>query len=163
MLASQRYFLKHALKSISCRMNWKPAVAGVVVLVVIASSQETSSSNITLEQVSAAAKIYFRDIDELPMKVTVTRTDSDLSGQLKKRSRGSVDFLFHGYNPRSQKGTFTIHYGMFKKRAMKESLAGDAMVLFTGMFLKKEVSDVTSPQVEEPVEEGQPIRVKINS
>ena len=77
-------------------MSWKLPIAGIVFLVVIATAQETSSSNITLEQVNAAAKIYFRDIDELPMKVTVTRTDSDQSGKLKKRSRGSVDFLFHG-------------------------------------------------------------------
>ena len=143
-------------------MTCKVVAAVFVLTVILAAGQDHAPAGITLDQVTAAAKIYFRDIDELPMTVAVTKAILDQSGKLKKQSRGSVEFLFHGYNPVARKGTASTNYGFFKKGVMKESVPGSAVVLVTGVFLKKELARDPPPQREQPAGPGQPLKLRFS-
>ncbi|HYA98573.1 MAG TPA: hypothetical protein VEH49_10785 [Methylomirabilota bacterium] len=134
------------------------ALAGTIGVSALPQGNQQGDPRITLEQVTAAAKLYFRDIAELPMTVQVTTTVADSSGKTKKKSSGSIQFLFHGYNPGTEKGTFTVHYGMFHKKRYEESLNGNLAVIFAGMYLRPElIGKQSSPsEIRPPEGPGQP-------
>jgi hypothetical protein len=131
-------------------------------------SGQTSGGNgseISLKQVSAAAKIYFRDTAELSMTVSVTTTVTDQSGKIRKHSQGTVKFLFHGYNPGTGKGTFTGQYGLFHKRTYMESLSGSVALISAGMFLRPETIERAgqSFDLQQPTGPGQALIVRQTS
>lgn len=137
---------------------------GAVFCRIVAAGQTSAGkpAAAALDQVAAAAKTYFRDTAELPMSIAVTMVVTDASGKLKRRSHGSVDFIFHGYNPRSDKGTFTISAGIFQRGTMKESMGGNNAVLFAGLMLRDALHATPSPEILQPAGAGQPLIVRFN-
>src|SRR5437016_6384489 len=136
---------------------------GTVFCCAVAASQTGPSTDVSLDRLSKAAKVYFRDTAELPMNIAVTTVVTDAAGKLKRQSQGSVDFLFHGYNPRSDKGTFTVSAGIFKRGAMKESMGGNNAVVFAGLMLRDGLQATPSPEILQPAGAGQPFIVRLNA
>ena len=66
---------------------------GTVFCCAVAASQTGPSTDVSLDRLSKAAKVYFRDTAELPMNIAVTTVVTDAAGKLKRQSQGSVDFL----------------------------------------------------------------------
>ncbi|HEV3038487.1 MAG TPA: hypothetical protein VHA33_11990 [Candidatus Angelobacter sp.] len=68
-------------------------------------STEQTAPPLTFEQLTKAAKIYFRDSTEFPMTQAMTFTVSDASGRVKKVNHLTLDYLFNGYRPKPKTAT----------------------------------------------------------
>jgi hypothetical protein len=66
--------------------------------------------NPSFAQFSKAAKVYLRDSAEFPLNEKIEVTFTDRAGRVRKRKTGRYKYDFHGYNPRSNKGTVSLKY-----------------------------------------------------
>lgn len=69
---------------------------------------EPQEHQLTLEEVSAAASIYFRDTAEFPMLQHTVLTVTDSKGHIRKQHQGSFDYLLEGFplKPGAVLGTY---------------------------------------------------------
>lgn len=63
---------------------------------------------LTADQLTAAAKRYFRDTAELLLVQKMEFSVFDLSGHIRKTDKLTLDYLFEGYNPRSETGRVNL-------------------------------------------------------
>src|SRR5580704_16035611 len=68
-----------------------------------------SASKVTLEQLTSAAKHYFRDTAEFPLVQKMTMTATNVSGRVIKRQNFSGDYVFHGYSQRTKSSYGQVH------------------------------------------------------
>lgn len=66
-------------------------------------SQATQTlEGVTPQQLAAGMRTYLRDSAEFPLRMDLVLVATDSSGQLRQRKKGSGNYDFHGYNPRSR-------------------------------------------------------------
>jgi hypothetical protein len=63
---------------------------------------------LTADQLKAAGKRYFRDTAELPMLQTMQFSAFDPSGHTRKTGKLTMEYLFKGYNPRTESGNARV-------------------------------------------------------
>lgn len=88
-------------------MNFKcafPFPTLLFLLVTIPGLAQPAADEVTLAQVAKAAKVYFHDSAEFPLRMKVEMTFTDLAGHVRKHQTGKYDYYFNGYNVRSQGG-----------------------------------------------------------
>jgi hypothetical protein len=80
-----------------------------LLLALPASSQQPApATDFSFERVTRASKESLRDSAELPMRITVDFSATDLTGRVRKRRKGRFDYDFHGFNPRSSNSTMNL-------------------------------------------------------
>ncbi|HEY2115499.1 MAG TPA: hypothetical protein VGJ51_10430 [Candidatus Angelobacter sp.] len=76
-----------------------------LLLALPAKPQEPATpTEISFERFTRAGKESLRDSAELPMRLTVDFSATDLTGRVRKHRKGKFDYDFHGFNPRSNNG-----------------------------------------------------------
>jgi hypothetical protein len=70
---------------------------------------EQSAGKITMEQLTTAARHFFRDTAEFPLLQKLTLTVTDPSGRVVKTRNISVDYIFRGFSPRTKSSTGQVH------------------------------------------------------
>jgi len=89
----------------------------------IVQGQTVPAEKLTPARLASAVKTYLRDSAELPMRIRVESTATDLSGRVRGHKTGNVDYDFHGYNPRSQRGGANVHGGWGVSRVAAKTAA----------------------------------------
>jgi hypothetical protein len=76
-------------------------------------------------QITALSKTFLRDSTELPMDVLVKTVVTDAKGKTKRDAKSNVQFLFSGYNARTDKYAFRSTSGFMSMRILQDSIAGN--------------------------------------
>lgn len=63
---------------------------------------QTPAAQLTADQLTVAAKRYFRDTAELPLVQLMEFSVLDSSGRVRKTQKLTLDYLFQGYSPRNE-------------------------------------------------------------
>ena len=98
-----------------------------------------TAEELTLERVTALAKVYFRDSAEVPMSVDVTTLVTNEGGKTIHRAHLTVGMVFNGYNQQSGKFSFRANSGIFSTGALHDSLSGDFAAFFAGGLITKPI------------------------
>ena len=86
-----------------------PRLLIVLLLALPAKPQQPApATDISFERVTRASRESLRDSAELPMRITVDFSATDLTGRLRKHRTGTFNYDFHGYNPRSSNSTMNL-------------------------------------------------------
>jgi hypothetical protein len=72
---------------------------------------QTPPATLIIDQLTAAAKRYFRDTAEIPLLQQMEFAVFDPSGRLRKTQKLTREYLFEGYNPRREEATVRLHGG----------------------------------------------------
>lgn len=72
-------------------------------------SVPTGAQQLTFDQLVKASKESLRDTAELPMRLKVEFSATDLTGRVRKHKTGKFDYDFHGFNPHSNNGSLNLH------------------------------------------------------
>jgi hypothetical protein len=141
---------------ITTRLGWATIVLSCLYIQVTTAAQNTTfsqrseqsvSAKLTPEQLTAAARLYFRDTAEFPMLEQMDLTVLDASGHVRKTDKLSVDYLFQGYNPRSGTATAKVHGSISMWAALrgaktfKASLNGSFLTLEAGSVVGANLAD----------------------
>lgn len=65
-------------------------------------------AKLTFDQLTQAAKVYFRDTAEFPLLQTTTLTVSDASGHVGKAQTVSLNYIFQGYSQKQHSAHATL-------------------------------------------------------
>ena len=122
-----------------------------LLLVLPAMSQgPVPATEISFERVTRASKESLRDSAELPMRMSVDFSATDLTGKLRKHRTGTYDYDFHGFNPRSSNSTMNLRGSPrsgFKEAATAAVVATLAAVLVApGAEHRLKMKVIDSPQ-----------------
>jgi hypothetical protein len=90
---------------------------------------QTPATGLTADQLTAAAKRYFHDTAELPLLQQTEFSVFDRSGRVRKREKSTRDYLFEGYNPRSETAHSTVSGGNVSFWSM---MRGNKMLKISG-------------------------------
>jgi hypothetical protein len=85
----------------------------------VTAQQPVPANEISFERVARASKEFLRDSAELPMRITVDFSATDLTGRVRKHRTGKFDYAFHGFNPRSNIGKLNLQHG--PRHSIKEA------------------------------------------
>jgi hypothetical protein len=127
------------------------AFAGL--LLVCAAAGQTDAD---LDRVRAAEKVYFRDIHEFPMDVSVTTVVTDPKGISKQVAQGWVGFIFRGYNPATETSTFYTESSVFKIKLRGQSMTGHNVVLHSGAVFRSKPAEGDRVEVQKLPDPGNP-------
>jgi hypothetical protein len=100
--------------------------------------QPPTATEISFESVTGVSRESLRDSAELPMRVTADFSATDLSGRVQKHRTGKFDYNFHGFNPRSSKGTLDLHGSRFvigSKFGIKEAGTAAAVAMLPSVLV----------------------------
>jgi hypothetical protein len=121
-----------------------------LLLVLPAKPQEpVPATEISFERVTRASKEFLRDSAELPMRLTVDFSATDLTGRVRKHKTGKFDYDFHGFNPRSNNGNLNLHG---PKHSLKEAGTTAAIAMLPSVLVASGVEQrikmkiIDSPQ-----------------
>jgi hypothetical protein len=68
-----------------------------------------SAEKLTIDQLTQAAKRYFRDTVEMPLLQKMTFTATDPKGKVRKSEHVTANYVFKGYNPQKQTASAQLH------------------------------------------------------
>ena len=100
-----------------------------------------AAERITMEQLTTAAKHFFRDTAEFPLLQKMTMTVTDSSGRVIKTQNLSVDYVFRGFSPRTNStlgqvhGDISIWQAIGGAKIMKVALNSDIWTMIAGQEL----------------------------
>lgn len=80
----------------------------LLIAVPVTAQQPSPATEISFERVVRASKDFLRDSAELPMRIMVDFSATDLTGRIRKHRKGRFDYDFHGFNPRSGNSTMNL-------------------------------------------------------
>jgi hypothetical protein len=83
--------------------------SGVSILLNATTQTEQTTGKLTMEQLTTAAKHFFRDTAEFPLLQKMTMTVTDSSGRVIKTRNLSVDYVFRGFSPRTKSTLGNVH------------------------------------------------------
>ena len=98
-------------------------IASCAIALAVCAIAQTNPDDHT--KIAAVSKLFLRDSAELPMDVAVTTVVTDAKGKEKRRAQSTVHFLFHGYNLKTERFSFSARSGWFSTRALHDSMIGD--------------------------------------
>lgn len=90
-------------------MKIAPPLIALLLAVPVMAQQPAPATDFTFERVTRASKESLRDSAELPMRITVDFSATDLTGRVRKHRKGKFDYDFHGFNPRSNNANVDLH------------------------------------------------------
>jgi hypothetical protein len=96
---------------------------------------------LTLEQLTQAAKHYFRDTVEFPLAQKMTFTATDPTGRVKKVEHVTAQYVFKGYNPNKQvssgqlRGEISMWAAMGGAKMFKAAFNSGLWTMFAGQIL----------------------------
>jgi hypothetical protein len=99
------------------------------------------AEKLTNEQLTSAAKHFFRDTAEFPLLQKMTMTVTDPSGRVIKTQNLSVDYVFRGYSPQTKSthgqvhGDISMWQAMGGAKIMKVALNSDIWTMVAGQEL----------------------------
>jgi len=105
------------------------------------SQAEQATSTLTMEQLTTAAKHFFRDTAEFPLLQTMTMAVTDPAGRVIKTTNLSVDYVFRGFSPRTNstygqvRGNISIWQAMGGAKVLKLALNSDIWTMVAGQEL----------------------------
>jgi hypothetical protein len=140
-------------------MSRRVPLAFLVIL--LCCRHRASGADLTLDRITALAKIYFRDSAEVPMSVAVTTVVTDAAGKERHRGQSTVSMVFHGYNQQSGKFSLHANSGFFNTGALRDSLSGDLAAFFAGLYLVPKKDSTRSIEIRQPAEAGKPVLVVV--
>ena len=122
--------------------------------------QPAPAAELSFERVTRASKEFLRDSAELPMRITLDFSATDLAGRLRKHRTGRFDYDFHGFNPRSSNATMNLRgrpRASLKEAATTALVATLAAVLVApGAEQRLKMKVIDSPQPDSFVAEFVP-------
>jgi hypothetical protein len=98
--------------------------------------------NLTREELTAAAKLYFRDTTELPLVQQMEFFVFDSSGRIRKTDKLTLEYLFQGYNPGSKTAHFNVRghesfwSAMRGSKTFKASINSGMWTLWAGVVAR---------------------------
>lgn len=102
------------------------------------SQAEKQAGNLTLDQLTTAAKRYFRDTAEFPLLQKTTFAVVDASGRARKVQTVSGEYVFRGYNRGTKTASARVHgevsmwAGMTGAKAFKASMSSAVWTIVAG-------------------------------
>jgi hypothetical protein len=109
-------------------------------------------AGLTLDQVTALAKTYFRDSAEVPMSVAVNTVVTDKAGKVTYRGQSTVSMVFHGYNQSSGHWSFRGNSGWFNTGALRDSVSGEIGAFMAASLLTPQKDDKREREIREPAQ-----------
>ena len=89
-------------------------------------------TNPIAQKLIAAAKVYFRDTAEFPMKQVTTMNITDSAGKIRRPTTAVGDYLFRGYSKKNGSANATFHSNISMWAAFRG--AKSARLITNGMF-----------------------------
>ncbi|HEY6273710.1 MAG TPA: hypothetical protein VIX19_17155 [Terriglobales bacterium] len=99
---------------------------------------------LTPEKLAAGMRIYLRDSAEFPLHMDMVLVATDSSGQVRQRKKGSANYDFHGYNPRSNNSGGQLRGSKGTFPAAENALLGGILPSFAVVALSAGAQPVTS-------------------
>jgi len=134
-------------------MNKKIVRVGFVFVCAVFASADTSAQQpadkLTLEQLTMAAKHYFRDSAEFPLLQKTTFAVVEANGRARKVQNVSAEYVFRGYNKATKKAGGRIHgevsmwQGMTGAKAFKASTSSVIWAMDAGQKLFADPGELT--------------------
>ncbi len=91
-------------------MNRTLIASATLFVSAVSSLAQTANApkEVSFDQVRAAARTTLRDSAEFPLRLEIVTIFRDKSGKIISQKKGSTDYNFHGFNPRSGKANFDL-------------------------------------------------------
>ncbi len=140
-------------------MNKKIARLGILLVVIIflnawsfartTAQTEKSAGALTLDQLTTAAKHYFRDTAEFPLLQKTTFAVVDASGRARKIQNVSAEYVFRGYNRGTKTASGRVHgevsmwAGMTGAKTFKASMSSAVWTIVAGDELFADPGELT--------------------